>query len=227
MKKITVSEELTYFIAIILLSLAVAILTRVNFGVSMIVAPAYILSVKLGVITFGEAEYIVQGILFIILCIAIKSFKPIYLMSFITCLIYGKALDLWRMLPCFNENVSINLGIPVRIILFITGMLLTSFSIALFFKTYLYPQVYDFFTKAVSKKYNLKLSVFKTIFDMTFLAIGTIMTLVFFKKLVGINFGTIIMTFLNGTLIGFFSKTIDRFFEFKPTFKKFAGYFEM
>lgn len=227
MKKITLSSELTYLIAIILLSLAVAILTRVNFGISMIVAPAYILSVKLGAVTFGEAEYIVQGILFIILCIAIKSFKPIYLMSFATCLIYGKVLDLWRMLPCFDENVTLNLSIPVRIILFIVGVLLTSFSIALFFKTYLYPQVYDFFTKAVSAKYSLRLSVFKTIFDMTFLAIGIIMTFVFFRKPVGINFGTIIMTLLNGTLIGFFSKTIDKFFLFNPTFKKFAGYFEV
>lgn len=61
MKKINVSSELIYILAVILLSLAVAILTSANFGISMIVAPAYLLSLKIGVITFGQAEYIVQA----------------------------------------------------------------------------------------------------------------------------------------------------------------------
>ena len=65
--KIKLPGELIYFIAVLLLSLAVAMLTTTGFGVSMIVAPAYLLSLKLGVITFGQAEYIVQACLFVLL----------------------------------------------------------------------------------------------------------------------------------------------------------------
>lgn len=76
-KKICISSELAYILAIILLALAVAILTSANFGISMIVAPAYLLSLKIGVITFGQAEYIIQAGVFIMLCLVLKKFRPI------------------------------------------------------------------------------------------------------------------------------------------------------
>ena len=177
MKKIRLSSEIAYLLAIVLLSLAVAILTAADFGISMIVAPAYLLSLKVGRITFGQAEYIIQAGVFVLLCLVLKKFKPIYLMSFVTCLIYGAVLDLWRLIPCFNPSVTEpgSMALWLRIPMFIIGVLLTSFSVALFFKTYLYPQVYDFFVKAVSLRYGIKLSVFKTIVDFNLLFASTVM----------------------------------------------------
>ena len=228
-KKICISSELTYILAIILLSLAVATLTAADFGISMIVAPAYLLSLKVGVITFGQAEYIMQSGVFIVLCLVLKKFRPVFLVSFVTCLIYGAVLDLWRLLPCFDPAVTEpgGMALQIRIPMFITGMLLTSFSVALFLKTYIYPQVYDFLVKAVSLKYGIKVSVFKTCVDLTLLLASTAMTFCFFGKFVGLNWGTLVMAALNGTVIGFFSKQLDRIFEFKPVFKKFSSYFEL
>lgn len=228
-KKIKIPSELTYLLAIVLLALAVAILSASDFGISMIVAPAYLLSLKTGVLSFGQAEYVIQAGIFIILCIVLKKFKPVYLFSFITCLIYGLVLDLWRKIPCFNPLVTLpgSMDLWVRIVMFVSGMVLTSFSVALFFKTYLYPQVYDFFVKAVAKRYNKKLSVIKTIVDLTCLMASVIMTLVFFGKFEGIGWGTLVMALFNGTIIGFFSKTLDKFFEFPPIFKRFAALFEL
>ena len=227
--KICISSEITYLLAIILLALAVAILTSADFGISMIVAPAYLLSLKAGIITFGQAEYIIQSGVFLILCFVLRKFRPVYLMSFVTCLIYGAVLDLWRLLPCFNPSATEpgSMALWIRIPMFLIGVLLTSFSVALFFKTYLYPQVYDFFVKAVSLKYGIKLSVFKTCVDLTLLLMSTVMTLCFFGKFVGLNWGTLVMATLNGTIIGFFSKQLDRFFDFKPFFKTFASYFKL
>lgn len=229
MKKITISSELVYLLAIILLSLAVAILTSANLGISMIVAPAYLLSLKIGVITFGQAEYIIQAVVFILLCVVLRKFRFIYLMSFGTCLVYGVVLDMWRRLPCFDPNVTApgSMALWLRIPMFIVGVLLTAFSVAFFFKTYFYPQVYDFFVKAVSLKYGIKLSVLKTIVDLCCLTASVIMTFCFFGKLAGINWGTIVMAVFNGTIIGFFSNTLDRFFEFQPYFKKFSECFRL
>lgn len=193
MKKTEVKSEIVYIFAIVLLALAVAILSSAGFGVSMVVAPAYILSQKTGILTFGQAEYVIQSVLFCVFCCVMKKFKPVYLSSFITCLVYGAVL--------------------------------TSFSIALFFKTYLYPQVYDFFVKGVSEKFGIKRSLFKTVFDLSCLAVAVIMSLCFFKKFVGVNFGTLIIALFNGTVIGFFSKILDKHFEFKPFFKNFAEKF--
>ena len=229
MKKLKVSSEITYLLAIILLSLAVAILSAADFGISMIVAPAYLLSLKTGILTFGQAEYVIQAGVFIILCVVLKKFKLVYLFSFATCLIYGFVLDLWRKIPCFNPSVTPpgSMDLWVRIVFFIIGVILTAFSVALFFKTYLYPQVYDFFVKAVSNKYGIKLSVLKTIVDLSCLTASVIMTLAFFGKITGIGWGTLVMALINGTIIGFFSKLLDRIFDFEPSFKRFARLFEL
>lgn len=229
MKKIKISSEITYFLAIALLSLAVAILSAADFGISMIVAPAYLLSLKTGVFSFGQAEYAIQAGLFIVLCLVLRRFKLVYLSSFITCLVYGAALDLWRLIPFFNPAVTApgSMATPLRVALYISGVLLTSFSVALFFKSYLYPQVYDFFVKAVSCRYNIKLSLLKTIVDMSCLTASVIMTFAFFGKIEGIGWGTLVMAIVNGTIIGIFSKVLDKVFDFQPTFARFAGLFEL
>ena len=227
--KIKVSSEIAYFAAIVLLSLAVAILSAADFGISMIVAPAYLLSLKLPFLSFGQAEYVIQAGLFIVLCIVLRKFKAVYLFSFVTCLIYGFVLDLWRLIPFFDPSATApgSMALWLRIVMFVVGMTVTSFSVALFFKTYLYPQVYDFFVKAVSVRYGIRLALLKTVVDLSCLTAGVIMTFAFFGEIRGIWWGTLVMALLNGTVIGLFSKLIDRVFDFQPTFPRFAAQFEL
>ena len=229
MPKLKIHSETLYFAAIVLLAFSVAMLTAANFGISMIVAPAYILSLKTGFLTFGKAEYVLQAGLFIVFCLVMRKFKAVYLSSFVTCLIYGAVLDLWRLLPIFNPNVTVpgSMPMPLRIVMFVFGILLTSLSIACFFKTYLYPQVYDFFVKGVSAKFHIKRSFFKTCFDLSCLAVGSAMTLLFFGKVVGISFGTLFMALINGTVIGFFGKILDKVLDVTPFFPKFAAHFSL
>lgn len=229
MKKIKIYGEIIYLLSLIIISFSVAMLSAVDFGISMIVAPAYILSEKLG-ITFGQSEYIIQAILFIVFCIIVKKVKPIFLISFLTCLIYGWILDLWRVIiPAFNPQITPpgTLDLWVRIVFFIVGMVLTSLAVALSFKAYIYPQVYDFFVSETTKFYKISVSKFKTIFDMSFLVLGVIMSLVFFQGFVGVNWGTLVMAVFNGSIISFFSKTFDKFFEPVPLFKGFAKLFKI
>lgn len=230
MKKIRIHSEAAYFAAIILLSLAVALIASTNFGVSMVVAPAYILSLKVSWLTFGQSEYIIQGFLFVIFCIVMKKVKLVYFSSFLTGIIYGAVLDLWRKaVPHLNPSVTAPgaLPMPLRIVYFATGMLLTAFSIALLFKTYLYPQVYDFFVKGVSEKTGIDRTRFKLAFDVCCLAVSFVMTLILFGEIRGIGVGTVIMTALNGIIIGLFGKLFDRFFVFEPIFGRFAKHFEI
>lgn len=228
MKKINLPSELVYFLSIIIISFAVAMVTAADFGISMIVAPAYIVSQKLG-ISFGVSEYLIQGVLFIGLCCAMKGFKPLYLFSFITCLIYGAFLDLWRyIIPAFNPTITnfSQVNIVVRIVFLVVGEFLTTLAVALSFKTYLYAQVYDFFVKGISEKYNIKTSKFKFIFDICCLLVGVVLTLVLFKCFIGIGWGTLLMALCNGGLIGLFSKLYDKFFVSTPLLKKLAKHFE-
>lgn len=68
LRKIRISNELIYVLAVVILSFATAMLAAADMGMSMVVAPAYIVSLKVEFLTFGQAEYIVQGMLFVLFC---------------------------------------------------------------------------------------------------------------------------------------------------------------
>ena len=229
-KKITLHSELVYIFAILILSFSVAMVSAADLGLSMIVAPAYILSQKLEFLTFGQSEYVIQAILFIIFCILLKKVKLVYFTSFLNCIVYGAVLDFWRVIiPIFNPSITPpgSMDMPIRIAFFVISALITAFAIALFFRVYLYPQVYDFFVKGITEHFKLNQTKFKTAFDLSCLAVSVIMTLVFFRSFVGIGVGTLILALVNGSLIGGFGKLIDKFFEIKPMFPNFARKFEL
>ena len=69
--------EAAYVTGIALLAFGTALMTVANLGLSMVVAPAYLLHLKLSeiwpAITFGRAEYIVQVLLLVGLCVALPG----------------------------------------------------------------------------------------------------------------------------------------------------------
>lgn len=227
-KRIRFSSEIAYFIAIVILAFSVCLATAADFGVSMIVAPAYILSMKFTWLTFGQWEYVTQGILFIIFCIIMKRFHWTFLMSFVTCLIYGGILDLWRLIPIFNPNVTApgSFDLWLRILFFVLSLALTSISIALFNRSYVPPQVVDMVPQGICKKFKFKFAYVKYVFDATYLTIGITLSLIFFGGIVGLSFGTAIMFIVNGFFISLCMKLLDKCFVFEPSIKKFAKHFE-
>lgn len=230
MKKFEVKSEFAYIISIVVLAFSVAIMSAVDFGVSMIVAPAYILSLKFDFLTFGQCEYIVQALLFIVFCILVKKIKPQFFFSFITCIIYGAVLDFFRaVIPILNPSIYPpgSFNIILRVVFFIVAELLTAFAVALCFKTYLYPQVNDFIVKGLSTRFNLDRNKFKRIYDFMCLSISVLLSLILFKNIKGIGIGTVVLTLINGVLIGFFDKILSKLFEFNPMFKNFAKGFDV
>ena len=88
------------------------------------------------------------------------------------------------------------------------------------FRTYIYPQVYDFFVKAVSDVRNIERTKLKRCYDAASFSLACIMTLVFFKGFVGIGWGTVVMTLINGLIIGKAGDLFDNVFDVKPLFPK-------
>ena len=90
--------EAAYFIGLVTLALGTALMERADFGMSMVVAPAYLVYLKvseyLNWFSFGMAEYCFQAFLIIVLAVVLGSFKRRYLFSFITAFIYGNVLDI-------------------------------------------------------------------------------------------------------------------------------------
>lgn len=227
MRKRIFYSEAAYILGISFLAMATALIEKADFGVSMVVAPAYLLHLKLSeffpFFSFGVAEFTLQVLIIALIAVILRKIKFSYLFSFVTIAVYGSLLDLSiAALEFFSAD-----HIAVRIIIFTIGVLVCSASVSLLFHTYISPEAYELFVKEISAKFGLNINKFKTCYDCTSCIIGIIMSFAFFGfgHFEGIKFGTVICALLNGFLIGNFSKLYEKKFEFKDRFK-FRKYFE-
>jgi hypothetical protein len=66
---------------------------KADFGVSMVIAPAYLIYLKLSqvwwFVTFGMAEYTLQACLIVAVVLILRKFRLSYLFSFCTAVCYG------------------------------------------------------------------------------------------------------------------------------------------
>lgn len=229
MKTIKIPSEIAYLLSIITMSFSVAMVSAADLGLSMVVAPAYIVSQALGFLTFGQSEYLVQAILLVAFCLIVKRVRALYLVSFGTCLIYGAMLDFWRaVIPLFNPAVTVpgSMDWPIRIAFFLGGSVITAFAVALSFHSYLYPQMYDYFVKGVAAAKGWDRGRVKRIYDLSSLAVAVVLTLAIFGRFVGVGVATLVTALINSPMIAGFDRLFARRFEFPAWFPKLQSYFE-
>lgn len=236
--------EIAYILGLVILALGSALVAASNFGVAMVVAPAYLIYLKLSSLpalsffTFGMAEMLFQIVIFILMLIVLRKFKVRYLFFFVTTLFYGLVL-----LDSFMRLIALIPGgelLYVRIIYFVIGLLLSALGVAFLFHTYITPEAYELFVMEVSKKYNFNINRFKTIYDISSCVLAVIMSLLLFqlgelksirsgsdflnilKGLQGVGIGTVIAAVLNGFIISLFSKFLEKRLHFVHRFKRLA-----
>lgn len=216
MKKKIFYTELAYVFGLIIMAFGAAFMEKAGFGLSMIVAPAYIIHLKvseaLAWFSFGVAEYCFQGVLILLTMIIMRRFKVAYLFSFVTALIYGTLLDAAMALAASLPET----GLALRILYYAFGMLLCSFAVSLFFHTYLSPEAYELIVKELGGKYG-RLHKIKIGYDILSLVISVVLSFMFFGFGVfkGISWGTLICALANGFCIGGFTKLLEDRFVFK------------
>lgn len=221
MKKRVFYTEIAYVIGLLLLSFGTALMEAADFGVSMVVAPAYLIYLKvsqfLPFFTFGMAEYMLQAVILIAMTVILRKFKFSYLFSFVTAVLYGLALDGFMLVVALMPMNNIAL----RLIFYIVGMLLVSAGVSLFFQTYISPEAYEMFVKEVSKKFNVNIHKFKTCYDCISCAVAIVMSFVFFGlwHFEGIKIGTVFCALLNGWIISRFTKLFNRIWTFEDKLK--------
>lgn len=212
MKKTTFVSILAYVLGLIILPLGVSLMERADFGISMVVAPAYVVyrfvSGFVPWFTFGMAEYVLQGTLLVAMILVLRKFRISYLFSFVTVLVYGAVLDLW-MIPIGLIPTD---ALWVRLILFVTGLLVSSMGVAFFFHTTIPPEAYELFVKEIAAEKSISLTKFKTAYDCCSCVAGVVLSFALFGfgVFVGIKWGTIFTALVNGWVIGCFSSVIGK-----------------
>ncbi len=236
MKRINKASELLWVFGIVFVALGVAICSKANLGVSMIAAPAFIVSEALlpisSFFSVGVTEYVIQGIMLIVLCIIVGRFSWTYLLAFAVAVIYGYTLDLFLWI--FNA-VSFN-TVAVRWVMLIVGDIITAFGVACFFRTYMPLQVYELFVAEISDRFKININKVKSVFDKTLLVLSVVLAVVIFGgiltfdwKTIGYNayhsigLGTLVTTVINAPIISLMGRIIDKIFEPSPKFPKLEG----
>lgn len=209
-------SELAYVLGMIILALGTALMERADFGMSMVVAPAYLLHLKISRVwpffSFGMAEYVFQAFLIILLSLVMGRFKKGYLFSFVTAVLYGLTLDAVMaavaLIPGF--------GLADRILSYALGLFFCSLGVAFLFHTYIAPEAYELFVKELAARHGWPIPRVKTIYDCVSCGIGVILSFAFFGfgHFAGVKLGTIFCALINGTLIGFISRWLEKRLDF-------------
>ena len=222
MKKKVFYTEASYLLGLFVLTVGTVLMTRADFGLSMVVAPAYLLHLKvsefLPFFSFGMAEYTLQGVLLLATGLLTGRFRISYLFSFFTAVLYGLMLDGLLTLSVFLPVSSL----VWRGIWYALRLVTCSLGVSLLFHTYLPPAAYEFFVKEVSGKMNKDIHRFKTMYDCVSCAVAVVMSFLFFGfgHFEGVKWGTVLCALLNGTIIGFFAHRMEKRFEFRDRFPR-------
>ena len=217
MKKIVFYTEIAYFLGLILLALGTGMTAFGNFGLSMVVAPAYILHLKLSQFwhwfSFGMAEYVLQGLLLLVIWLALKGKKRTCLLSFTMAVLYGFLLDGAMALVGMLEY-----RMWIRVVVYVLGVVFCTSGVSLLFHSYLPPAAYEFMALTVANRYHKKVTLCKTVYDCMSLVVSVALSLLLFGKILGVGIGTVICALIYGTVIGMFGKLWDRLFTFHDRF---------
>ncbi|MGM9681951.1 MAG: DUF6198 family protein [Eubacteriales bacterium] len=220
MQKRIFYTEPAYVLGLTVLAVGTALMVRANLGVSMVVAPAYLLHLKLSqtlpFFSFGMAEYTLQAVILLLMTVVLRKAKLSYLFSFVTAVLYGLLLDgvtaLLSLIP--------SLGTVTEYLLFIPGFLLCSAGVSLLFHTYIPPEAYELFVKEVSARIGMDIHKFKTLYDCISCLVGIVLSFLFFGMwhFEGIKIGTVVCALLNGSIIRLFSRLFEKVWTFEDRF---------
>ncbi len=219
-KKVLYSE-FAYVIGLVVLAFGAAFMERANYGMSMVVAPAYLVHLKVAEtfswFTFGMAEYSLQAVLVLAAILVWRKFKWKYLFSFVTAVIYGLILDGMMALVALVPGD----GVAFRLVFFVVGMLCSSFGVSMLFHTYFAPEAYELIVKEISERYKTNINKTKTVYDIVSCLVAVVLSFAFFGfgHFEGVKLGTIFCALVNGAIIGLFSRWNEAIFEFKDALK--------
>ena len=217
MNQKTFYTEIAYLLGLLILALGTAFMERADFGVSMVVAPAYLIHLKVSEVlpffSFGMAEYTLQAVVILAMILILRRIKLSLYFSFVTAVLYGLTLDgamaLIALLP--EGSFGVKLG------WFLIGMLLCSIGVSLLFHTYISPEAYELFVKEISAKLQRDIHKCKTAYDCASCLIAILLSFLFFGfgHFEGVKLGTIFCALVNGSLIGRCTAWFEKRWDFQ------------
>lgn len=218
MKKRVFYTEIAYIVGFLLLALGTAMTAWADLGISMVIAPAFILHLKISQyiswFSFGMSEYLLQAVLLVIMMLALRKVKLVYFLAILTAVLYGFVLDgCMALLGLIPTD-----ALTVRLTVYVMGVLICTAAISLLFYSYLPPAAYEMVVKNLASAFGWRVTRVKTVYDICSLIVALALSLLLLGKIQGIGIGTVVCALCYGWLISMFSKLFTRFWRFEDRF---------
>ena len=220
-KPVNKMAEAAFLLGTLLIALGTTLMSKAGFGMSMVVAPAYVLSDLFLTITPGTMCYLYYGVLVLLAMLLRRGFRVTFLFSFFASMLFGFAVDGFTW--CFGFITAPSL--PVRVLLYVLGLPVSSLSIALLLHSYFPPQPPELFVKEVAALLRRDVYKVKYAYDIASLLLAATLSLLFFRQLRYVGIGTFVTAVFNGPLIGFFGRKMDKIIDFSPLFPAVGKFF--
>lgn len=195
MSSSTIKERIIpTFIGIVFLSFAIALLIKINLGVSSWDAFYANLSITTG-LSFGFFSYSVGFIL--ILLNTVVSKKKFNWSAFIVAFLIGNCVDIFNTI--FEASFDINL-LTAKIVLFIVGVILYGLGIAFLIFSNL-PSPLEEYQFAIKKIFKVSIGTAKCYSDVSAFIAAIFVGLISNNGLGQISIGTVVITLVVGKII--------------------------
>ena len=213
-KQLIIKKFFILALGLFILAFGIALSTKSGLGVSPSAGLAYVLS-QIFPLSMGLFTTFVN-VIFVIVQIALlrKNYKIINLLQLVVVFLFSYFTDLTLAIVSPLEISSY----PIRLILCIVSCLIMAFGVFLEVKAGLIVMASEGAISAISDKIHLDFGTVKIILDWVFIGLSTLISLLYFKSLIGVREGTIIAAFLVGYFVRFYNKKIH--FIFLIPYKK-------
>lgn len=220
MKKPVFYTELAWLVGLWLLAWGTALTVWADFGVSMVVAPAYVLHLALSGtwewFSFGVGEYVLQAAVLVVMMLLLRSIKFRYFLSFLAAILYGFLLELGIRLN--GVLLPADSAFSLQVVIYVLGDLGVCLGVALMLRTYLPPEVYELFIKEIAARGRFPVRRVKTLYDCGSLLVAVLMSLVLLGKIEGVGIATVICALVNGYMIDKCGVVFDKIWDFRDGF---------
>lgn len=193
-------RTLQYILGLCVMAAGTVLLKRAELGITPITSvPAAVANVT--PFTLGNMTIVLHAVCVIgqMLIVRRVTFK-----AFLTMLVgfpFGYIIDFFMWI--FNPGP---LGVPLRIVLLLIGLILTGLGVLLVVGSDLMLPAPDELTHTISQVYNKKLSNVKFVSDAVYVVIALAVDLIFAHQVTSVGIGTVCAVLLTGRLIGLFGK---------------------
>ena len=206
--KETGKRYVLFIISLFFCGLGVAFTKHAELGVSPISSIANVVSIKFDFISFGTWLIVSNCVLLLGQIILLRrNFNPIQLLQIPLSFLFGYFTDfgLWIIEDIPNENYI------VRLLLVAAGIIFIGFGIALGVIADVILNSGEAIVKAISDVTKKEFGTVKIIFDITWVLMSVVLSLIFFDgKLLGTREGTIISAVFVGVTVKFFKPLMQK-----------------